>query len=128
LDAYGLYYDYLEATCPRVRAGNSNPRIKIFKHQIAIIEASVDAYVSSESNNASLEWRWIVCRHKKIIGVIEIPRWVVVVDSFFKICLRNKNRLGRRNRFSLQIILVHYIDFFNVISELDVMIYECCAI
>jgi hypothetical protein len=39
----------------RVREGNSNPRIRIPKHQIAIIKASVDAYVSGERNNASSE-------------------------------------------------------------------------
>jgi hypothetical protein len=37
----------------RVRAETSDPRIKIPKPQIAIIKASVEAYVSGESNNAS---------------------------------------------------------------------------
>jgi hypothetical protein len=36
---------------PRVRAGTSDPRIKIPKTQIAIIRASVEAYVSAEDNN-----------------------------------------------------------------------------
>jgi len=40
---------------PHVKAGTSDPRIKISKHQIAIIKASMDAYMIGESNNASLE-------------------------------------------------------------------------
>jgi hypothetical protein len=35
----------------RTREGSSNPKIKIPKHQIAIIKASVEAYVLGENNN-----------------------------------------------------------------------------
>ena len=40
---------------PRFRAGTSDPRVKIPKNQIAIIKASVDAYLTGENNNASVE-------------------------------------------------------------------------
>ena len=38
---------------PRVRAGTSNPRIKIPKVQVAIIKASVEAYMTGDKNNVS---------------------------------------------------------------------------
>ena len=36
----------------RVRAGTSNPRIKIPKAQISIIQQSIDAYIVEESGHA----------------------------------------------------------------------------